>query len=90
MFMPPSGLGSVGAGMEEILSSSASICREISSGTLCALSELHAGLITIGELDTGLFESGTDGFAVGLGDRWRPIGGLGSPNGRNTELRVFR
>jgi hypothetical protein len=31
MFMPASGLGSVGAGMEEILSSSASICREISS-----------------------------------------------------------
>ncbi len=29
--MPASGLGSVGAGMEEILSSSASICREISS-----------------------------------------------------------
>jgi hypothetical protein len=31
MFMPASGLGSVGAGMEEILSSNASICREISS-----------------------------------------------------------
>src|ERR1700730_10150633 len=31
MFMPASGLGSVGAGMEEILSSSAPICREISS-----------------------------------------------------------
>ena len=31
MFMPASGLGSVGAGMDEILSSSASICREISS-----------------------------------------------------------
>jgi hypothetical protein len=31
MFIPASGLGSVDAGMEEILSSSASICREISS-----------------------------------------------------------
>jgi hypothetical protein len=34
VFMPDSGLGSVGAGMEEILSSSASICREISSPPL--------------------------------------------------------
>jgi hypothetical protein len=31
MFMPAAELGSVGAGMEEILSSSALICREISS-----------------------------------------------------------
>jgi hypothetical protein len=32
--MPDSGLGFVGAGMDEILSSSVSICREISSAPL--------------------------------------------------------
>jgi hypothetical protein len=57
--MAASGLGVVGTGMEEILSSSASICCEISSTPFALFLSLTPGG---DELDAGLFEGGVQLF----------------------------